>query len=84
MYKYMDTWRKYFEVSLETELLQESVSSCRTKLLFRIHIPKSIEIPGNVIMLADNSDILVKVLLEQESAVYFISQITEIFILTLR
>lgn len=70
--------RKYFEVSLETKLLQESVSSCRTKLLFRIQIPKSIEIPGNVIMLADNSDILVKILLEEEGVVYFILQISEI------
>lgn len=60
MHKYITTWRKYFKVSLEVELPQVLVSSCRTKLLFRIKIPESIEITGNVIKLADNSDILEK------------------------
>jgi len=71
MYKYIYTWGKYFKVSLEIELLEVFVSSCRPKLLLRIQIPKSIEITGNVIKLADNSDILEKVLLEQDSTVYF-------------
>lgn len=83
MYKYIHTWRKYFKVSLEIELLQVLVSSCRTKLLFTMQIPESIEITGNVIKLADNSDILKKVLLEQDSTVYFKSQTPEISILTL-
>lgn len=83
MYKYIHTWRKHFKVSLEIELLQVLVSSCRTKLLFTMQIPESTEITGNVINLADNSDILKKVLLEQDSTVYFKSQTSEISILTL-
>lgn len=75
----MDTWKKYFEVSLEPKLLQESVSICRTKLLLRIQIPKSIEIPGNVIMLADNSDILVKILLEQAQYILYHKSLKSLF-----
>lgn len=67
----------------ETELLQVLVSSCRTKLFFRIQIPESIDITGIVIKLADNSDILEEVLLEQDSTVYFKLQTSEISILTL-